>query len=55
MTNKTKATTMTMTATTLATLLLGVASHARAQAPSKPNAAADAARADIAKTLGFVP
>jgi AhpD family alkylhydroperoxidase len=41
--------------TSLALVLSGAASQARAEAPNKANSGADAARADIAKTLGFVP
>ncbi len=51
MTNKTKL----LTTTTFAMLLLGNASHARAETAAKASPAADAAHADIAKTLGFVP
>src|SRR5450432_2622875 len=40
---------------TVALLLLGVSASARAEGAPKANAAAAAARADIGKTLGFVP
>lgn len=41
--------------TTIALTLLGAAAQARTAAATKTTPAADAARADIAKTLGFVP
>jgi AhpD family alkylhydroperoxidase len=50
MTTKTK-----MLTTTIALALLAAAPRARAEAAPKTNAAAEAARADIGKTLGFVP
>jgi AhpD family alkylhydroperoxidase len=51
MTNKTK----TLTTSTMALLILGTAGRARAESTVKPSPAAEAARTDIAKTLGFVP
>jgi AhpD family alkylhydroperoxidase len=45
----------TILTTALALGLLASGSAARAQSPTKPNPAADAARTDIGKTLGFVP
>ena len=40
---------------TIALLMFGVSASARAEGAAKANPAADAARADIGKTLGFVP
>lgn len=40
---------------TIALLLLATSAAARAEGPVKPNPAAAEARADIGKTLGFVP
>jgi AhpD family alkylhydroperoxidase len=45
----------TLVNVTVALLLLGVSASARAEGAPKANAAAAAARADIGKTLGFVP